>query len=142
MTIDTACSSALTCTHVALQALRNNDCKMAVVGAASIISEPAQSLNFCRLGALSPEARCKSFDDAANGYIRSEGVCVMIIKKLSDAQKDDDNILAIIKGSAVNQDGKSKRLTAPSTAAQGLMHQAALKNAQLQPSDIDYIEAH
>ena len=142
MTIDTACSSALTCTHVALQALRNNDCKMAVVGAASIISEPAQSLNFCRLGALSPEARCKSFDDAANGYIRSEGVCVMIIKKLSDAQKDDDNILAIIKDSAVNQDGKSKRLTAPSTAAQGLMHQAALKNAQLQPSDIDYIEAH
>jgi acyl transferase domain-containing protein/NAD(P)-dependent dehydrogenase (short-subunit alcohol dehydrogenase family)/acyl carrier protein len=142
MTIDTACSSALTCTHVAIQALRNNDCKIAVVGAASIISEPAQSLNFCRLGALSPEARCKSFDDAANGYIRSEGVCVMIIKKLEDAQKDGDNILAIIKGSAVNQDGKSKRLTAPSTAAQGLMHNAALKNAQLQPTDIDYIEAH
>ncbi|MCB0508046.1 MAG: type I polyketide synthase [Bacteroidetes bacterium] len=142
MTIDTACSSALTCTHVATQALRNNDCKIAVVGAASIISEPAQSLNFCRLGALSPEARCKSFDDAANGYIRSEGVCAMIIKKLSDAQQDGDNILAIIKGSAVNQDGKSKRLTAPSTAAQGLMHEAALKNAQLQPIDIDYIEAH
>lgn len=142
MTIDTACSSALTCTHVAMQALRNKDCKIAVVGAASIISEPAQSLNFCRLGALSPEARCKSFDDAANGYIRSEGVCAMIIKKLSDAQQDGDNILAIIKGSAVNQDGKSKRLTAPSTAAQGLMHEAALKNAQLQPTDIDYIEAH
>lgn len=142
MTIDTACSSALTCTHVAIQALRNKDCKIAVVGAASIISEPDQSLNFCRLGALSPEARCKSFDDAANGYIRSEGVCAMIIKKLSDAQKDGDNILAIIKGSAVNQDGKSKRLTAPSTAAQGLMHNAALKNAQLQPTDIDYIEAH
>ncbi|HMV14122.1 MAG TPA: type I polyketide synthase [Chitinophagales bacterium] len=142
MTIDTACSSALTCTHVAIQALRNKDCKIAVVGAASIISEPDQSLNFCRLGALSPEARCKSFDDAANGYIRSEGVCAMIIKKLSDAQNDDDNILAIIKGSAINQDGKSKRLTAPSTAAQGLMHTAALKNAQLQPTDIDYIEAH
>ncbi len=142
MTIDTACSSALTCTHVAMQALRNKDCKIAVVGAASIISEPDQSLNFCRLGALSPEARCKSFDDAANGYIRSEGVCAMIIKKLSDAQKDGDHILAIIKGSAVNQDGKSKRLTAPSTAAQGLMHKAALKNAQLQPTDIDYIEAH
>ncbi|MEZ5053944.1 MAG: type I polyketide synthase, partial [Chitinophagales bacterium] len=142
MTIDPACSSALTCTHVAMQALRNKDCKIAVVGAASIISEPAQSLNFCRLGALSPEARCKSFDDAANGYIRSEGVCAMIIKKLSDAQQDGDNILAIIKGSAVNQDGKSKRLTAPSTAAQGLMHEAALKNAQLQPTDIDYIEAH
>ena len=142
MTIDTACSSALTCTHVAAQALRNNDCKIAVVGAASIISEPDQSLNFCRLGALSPEARCKSFDDAANGYIRSEGVCVMIIKKLSDAQKDGDNILAIVKGTAVNQDGKSKRLTAPSTAAQGLMHTAALKNAQLKPTDIDYIEAH
>ncbi|HPN19794.1 MAG TPA: type I polyketide synthase, partial [Chitinophagales bacterium] len=121
---------------------RNKDCKIAVVGAASIISEPDQSLNFCRLGALSPEARCKSFDDAANGYIRSEGVCAMIIKRLSDAQKDGDNILAIIKGSAVNQDGKSKRLTAPSTAAQGLMHAAALKNAQLQPTDIDYIEAH
>ncbi len=142
MTIDTACSSALTCTHVAMQAIRNNDCKIAVVGAASIISEPAQSLNFCRLGALSPEARCKSFDDAANGYIRSEGVCTMIIKKLSDAQADGDNILAIIKGSAINQDGKSKRLTAPSTAAQGLMHEAALKNAQLSPVDIDYIEAH
>ena len=142
MTIDTACSSALTCTHVAMQALHNNDCKIAVVGAASIISEPDQSLNFCRLGALSPEARCKSFDDAANGYIRSEGVCAMVIKKLSDAQKDGDNILAIIKGSAINQDGKSKRLTAPSTAAQGLMHTAALKNAQLHPTDIDYIEAH
>lgn len=142
MTIDTACSSALTCTHVAMQALRNRDCTIAVVGAASIISEPAQSLNFCRLGALSPEARCKSFDDAANGYIRSEGVCAMIIKRLSDAQKDGDNILAIIKGSAINQDGKSKRFTAPSTVAQGMLHTAALKNAQLNPNDIDYIEAH
>ncbi len=142
MTIDTACSSALTCTHVAMQALRNKDCRIAVVGAASIISEPDQSLNFCRLNALSPEARCKSFDDAANGYIRSEGVCAMIIKRLSDAQKDGDNILAVIKGSAVNQDGKSKRFTAPSTVAQGLLHTAALKNAQLQPIDIDYIEAH
>lgn len=142
MTIDTACSSALTCTHVAMQALRNKDCTIAVVGAASIISEPDQSLNFCRLGALSPEARCKSFDDAANGYIRSEGVCAMIIKRLSDAQKEGDNILAIIKGSAVNQDGKSKRLTAPSTVAQGMLHTAALKNAQLNHNDIDYIEAH
>lgn len=142
MTIDTACSSALTCTHVAMQALRNGDCKIAVVGAASIISEPDQSLNFCRLGALSPEARCKSFDDAANGYIRSEGVCAMIVKRLSDAQKEGDNILAIIKGSAINQDGKSKRFTAPSTVAQGLLHTAALKNAQLHPDDIDYIEAH
>lgn len=142
MTIDTACSSALTCTHVAMQALRNKDCKIAVVGGASIITEPDQSLNFCRLNALSPEARCKSFDDAANGYIRSEGVCAMIIKRLSDAQKDGDNILAVIKGSAINQDGKSKRFTAPSTVAQGLLHTAALKNAQLQPTDIDYIEAH
>ena len=142
MTVDTACSSALTCTHIAAQALRNKECKIAVVGGASIITEPDQSLSFCRLGAQSPEARCKSFDDDANGYIRSEGVCVMIIKRLSDAQKDDDKILAIIKGSAINQDGKSKRFTAPSTVAQGLMHTAALKNAQLQPTEIDYIETH
>ncbi|MFN8282534.1 MAG: type I polyketide synthase [Chitinophagales bacterium] len=142
MTIDTACSSALTCTHIAAQALRNKECKIAVVGSASIITEPDQSLSFCRLGAQSPEARCKSFDDDANGYIRSEGVCIMVLKRLSDAQKDDDKILAIIKGSAVNQDGKSKRFTAPSTVAQGLMHTAALKNAQLDPTEIDYIETH
>jgi acyl transferase domain-containing protein/NAD(P)-dependent dehydrogenase (short-subunit alcohol dehydrogenase family)/acyl carrier protein len=142
MTIDTACSSALTCTHVAAQSLRNKDCKIALVGGASIITEPDQSLSFCRLGAQSPEARCKSFDDDANGYIRSEGVCVMVLKRLSDAQKDGDKILAIIKGSAVNQDGKSKRFTAPSTVAQGLMHTAALKNAQLDPTEIDYIETH
>lgn len=142
MTIDTACSSALTCAHLAAQALRTKECKIAIVGGASIITEPDQTLNFCRLGAMSTEARCKSFDDDANGYIRSEGVCVMVLKRLSDAQKDGDNILAIIKGSAVNQDGKSKRLTAPSTVAQGLMHVAALKNAQLEPTDIDYIEAH
>ncbi len=142
MTIDTACSSALTCTHQAIHALRNRDCKIALVGGASIITEPDQSLSFCRLGAQSPEARCKSFDDDANGYIRSEGVCTMVLKRLSDAQKDCDNILAIIKGSAINQDGKSKRFTAPSTVAQGLMHTAAVKNAQLQPSDIDYIETH
>lgn len=142
MTIDTACSSALTCTHVASNALRNKDCDIAVVGGASIISEPDQSLNFCRLNALSPEARCKSFDDEANGYIRSEGVCVMIIKRLSDAQKNQDNILAIIKGSAINQDGKSKRFTAPSTVAQGMLHTQVLKNAGLNPQDISYIEAH
>lgn len=142
MTIDTACSSALTCTHQAIHALRNKDCKIALVGGASIITEPDQSLSFCRLGAQSPEARCKSFDDDANGYIRSEGVCTMVLKKLSDAQKDGDNILAIIKGSAINQDGKSKRLTAPSTVAQGMLHTAAVKNAQLQPTDIDYIETH
>ena len=142
MTIDTACSSALTCTHVAAQSLRNKDCKIALVGGASIITEPDQSLSFCRLGAQSPEARCKSFDDDANGYIRSEGVCTMVLKLLSEAQKDGDNILAIIKGTAVNQDGKSKRFTAPSTAAQGLMHTAALKNAQIDPTEIDYIETH
>jgi acyl transferase domain-containing protein/acyl carrier protein/NADP-dependent 3-hydroxy acid dehydrogenase YdfG len=142
MTIDTACSSALTCTHQAISALRNKDCKIALVGGASIITEPDQSLSFCRLGAQSPEARCKSFDDDANGYIRSEGVCTMVLKRLSDAQKDGDNVLAIIKGSAINQDGKSKRFTAPSTVAQGLMHTAAINNAQLQPADIDYIETH
>jgi acyl transferase domain-containing protein/NADP-dependent 3-hydroxy acid dehydrogenase YdfG/acyl carrier protein len=140
--LDTACSSSLVVTHLASQALRNKDCNMAIVGAANIILEPELTMVFSNLNALSSDSRCKPFSNDANGFVRSEGCAVLVLKRLSDAEKDNDNILAIIKGSAVNQDGRSNGFTAPSVTAQTKLLKTALQHAQLQPKDISYIEAH
>ena len=140
--LDTACSSSLVAVHTAAQSLRNNDCNMAIVGAANIILEPELSIVFSSLNALSSDSRCKPFSNDANGFVRSEGCAVIILKRLSDAQKNKDNILAVIKGSAVNQDGRSNGFTAPNVSAQTLLLKTALSNARIQPSEVSYIEAH
>ncbi len=142
VSLDTACSSSLVATHLACQSLRNRECNLAVVGAANLIIDPEFTIYFSTLNALSKDSRCKSFSNEANGFIRSEGAGVLILKRLSDAQKDGDNILAVVKGSAVNQDGRSNGFTAPNVKAQEKLLRQALKNAGLKPEQIAFIEAH
>lgn len=142
ITIDTACSSSLVATDLAVKSLRNNDSSLAIVTACNLILDPELTIYFSHLNALSKNSRCKSFSNEGNGFVRSEGCATLILKRLSDAQKDGDNVLAIIKGTAVNQDGRSNGFTAPSVSAQKKLLIAALKNARLNPSQIDYIEAH
>ncbi len=142
ISIDTACSSSLVATHLAVQSLRKNESNVAIVGAANLILEPELSICFTALSGLSKDARCRPFSNNANGFVRSEGAAILVLKRLSDAENDKDNILAIIKGSAVNQDGKSNGFTAPSVLAQTKLIQTAIQDAQINPNDVDYIEAH
>ncbi|MCO5230004.1 MAG: type I polyketide synthase [Chitinophagales bacterium] len=142
VSLDTACSSSLVATHLAVQSLRNRECNLAIAGAANVIIDPEFTIYFSSLNSLSKDSRCKSFSNEANGFIRSEGSGIFILKRLSDAQKDGNNILAIIKGSAVNQDGRSNGFTAPNVKAQERLLKQALDNAQLKPDQVAFIEAH
>lgn len=142
VSIDTACSSGLVATDMAVKSLINNDSSLAIVTACNLIVDPELTIYFSHLNALSKNSRCKSFSNDGNGFVRSEGCATIVLKKLSDAQRDGDNILALIKGTAVNQDGRSNGFTAPSVSAQKKLLARALKNAQLNPEQIDYLEAH
>jgi acyl transferase domain-containing protein len=142
ITMDTACSSSLVSTHLAVKALRNQECDIAIAGGVNIIIEPEITIYFSTLNALSPEGRCKTFDNDANGFARAEGCGVVILKRLSDAQRDGDNILAVIKGTAVNQDGRSNGFTAPNVTAQEQLLKTALADANISPEEVGFIEAH
>jgi myxalamid-type polyketide synthase MxaB len=142
VSIDTACSSSLVATHQACQSLRNHECDMALAGGVNLILEPSGSISTARGRMMSADGRCKTFDAAADGYVRSEGCGMIVLKRLSDAQADGDNILAVIMGSAVNQDGRSNGLTAPNGRAQETVIRAALENAKVKPDEISYVEAH
>ena len=140
--LDTACSSSLVATHLAVRALRNRESGLALVGACNLIIDPEQTIYFSHLNALSKDSKCKSFSNDGNGFVRSEGCGVVVLKRLADAQRDGDNILAVIKGTAVNQDGKSNGFTAPSVTAQIKLLETALKDALLKAEQVDFIEAH
>lgn len=140
--VDTACSSALTALHLACTAINAGQMSVGVVGGISLMLSPSPNIGFSKLHATSPDGHSKSFDASANGYGRGEGCGVLIIKKLSDAIRDKDNILGVIRGSGINQDGKSNGLTAPNGAAQAKLIEDTLKGANLKPLDIDYIEMH
>jgi malonyl CoA-acyl carrier protein transacylase len=142
MAIDTACSSSLIALHLACQSLRAKDSDLALVGGVNLILTPEKHICFSKLQALSPDGRCKTFDASANGYARGEGCGVVVLKRLSDAVKDGDRILAVVKGTAINQDGKSSGLTVPNTLAQQKVMRQALENARVEPAEITYIEAH
>ncbi len=142
LAIDTACSSSLVTVHLACQSLRNRESDMALAGGVNLMLTPENTIYFCKVGAMSPDGRCKTFDAAANGYVRGEGCGVVVLKRLSDALTDGDNILALIRGSAVNQDGRSNGLTAPNGPAQEAVIRAALANANAKPEQVSYIEAH
>src|SRR5271154_4865915 len=140
--IDTACSSSLVAVHLACQSLRRRESDQALAAGVNLMLSPENSIATSRWGMLAPDGRCKTFDGDADGYVRSEGCGVVVLKRLSDALRDGDSVLAVVRGSAVNQDGPSSGQTVPSGPAQQAVLRAALASARLQPSEIDYIEAH
>jgi acyl transferase domain-containing protein/acyl carrier protein len=140
--VDTACSSSLVAIHLACQSLRAGECELALASGVNALLSPEFSINFSRAGMLSPDGRCKTFDDSADGYVRGEGCGVVVLKRLADAQRDGDNVLAVIKGSATNQDGRSSGLTAPNGSAQRQVLTEALQAAGLTADQVSYIEAH
>ena len=140
--VDTACSSSLVAVHLACQSLRNGECRMALAGGVNVILVPEITINFSRARMLARDGRCKTFDAAADGYVRGEGAAMVALKRLSDATADNDRILAVIRGSAINQDGRSGGFTAPNELAQQAVLRRALANARLEPRDISYVEAH
>ena len=140
--LDTACSSSLTAIHLACQSLRSRESDAALVAGTNLLLNPGASIACSRWGMLSPDGQCKTFDAGADGYVRSEGCGVVVLKRLDDAQRNGDRILAVVRGSAVNQDGASSGVTVPNGPAQQALLRQALTAARLVPGDIDYIEAH
>ncbi|MBU6352149.1 MAG: type I polyketide synthase, partial [Chloroflexi bacterium] len=142
MTVATACSSSLVTVHLACQALRAQECNLAITGGVSLILTPQADNVLAQMQATSPDGQCRTFDAGANGYGRGEGCGVLILKRLSDAQRDGDRIWALILGAAVNHDGRSGGLTVPNGAAQDMVLRQALARAQSAPQTISYVEAH
>ncbi|WP_051712284.1 hybrid non-ribosomal peptide synthetase/type I polyketide synthase [Spirillospora albida] len=140
--IDTACSSSLYAVHQGCRELKQGGCDLAVAAGVNLILSPEAHVSFSRLGALSPSGRCRSFDDAADGYIRSEGAGVVVLKRLADAERDGDDVLAVITGSAVNHNGRSGGFTVPSGDAQSRVIEDAMAEAGLGIDDLSYLEAH
>lgn len=142
LTLNTACSSGLVAVHTACQSLRQGECDVALASGVNLILSPEVSLSFSRAGMLSPDGRCRAFDISANGYVRSEGGGVVVLKRLDEALSDNHTIYGILRGSVINQDGASNGLTAPNGLAQVRLIRRALHQAGLAPEDIDYLEAH
>ncbi|MBV9351637.1 MAG: acyltransferase domain-containing protein, partial [Mycobacterium sp.] len=141
--VDTACSSSLVATHQAVQALRSGECDVAVAGGVNALITPAVTLGFDEIGqVLAPDGRIKSFSADADGYTRSEGGGMLVLKRVDDARRDGDQILAVIAGSAVNHDGRSNGLIAPNPDAQAEVLRRAYKDAGIDPRTVDYVEAH
>lgn len=142
LTVDTACSSSLVATHLACNALRQGECDLALAAGVTLILSPDLHVEFSRLRGMSLDGRCKSFSSTADGTGWSEGAAVVVLKRLSDAKRHGDRILAVLRGTAVNHAGHSASLTTPSGPAQQRVIRQALANSNLMPGDIDYLEAH
>ncbi len=142
MAIDTACSSGMMGLHLAMQALRNRDCDAALAGGVNAILTPETTIAFSKAQMLSSDGHCRPFDSAANGYVRGEGCGMIVLKRLTDAQRDGDNVLAVVRASATNQDGRTSGITAPNGVSQQKCIHAALKQAGLTTDQVSYIEAH
>ena len=142
MAVDTACSSSLVAVHLACQSLRAREINTALAGGVNLLLTPEPFVCFAKWGMMAPDGRCKTFDERADGFVRSEGCGIIVLKRLSDAIAAGDRVLALIRGSAVNQDGASSGLTVPNGLAQQAVIRSALSAAKLDPEAVDYIEAH
>ena len=142
VTVDTACSSSIVALHLACQSLRIGDSDVALAAGVNLMLAPAVVRAFDQTGALSPTGACHAFDAEADGFVRGEGCGVVVLKRLSDAVRDGDRLLAVVRGSAVNQDGRSNGLLAPNPAAQMAVLRSAYANAGVPPHEVDYVEAH
>ena len=139
---DTACSSSLVATHVACQGLLNNEIDMALAGGVSLYLIPESYVGMCQAGMLSPDGQCKTFDDSANGFVPGEGAGTIVLKRLKDAERDNDHIYGVIIGSGINQDGKTNGITAPSVNSQIELEREIYKRYNINPETISYVEAH
>ncbi|MFI1863690.1 SDR family NAD(P)-dependent oxidoreductase [Streptomyces jumonjinensis] len=142
MSIDTACSSSLAAMHSAVQGLRNGECDIALAGGVNALHHPRITVMFSHANMLAPDGQCKTFDENADGYVRAEGCGIVVLKRLSDAIRDGNEVLALVTGTAVGQDGDSAGLTVPNGPAQEIVIRNALAAAGRTPGDIQYVEAH
>ncbi|MCA9960922.1 MAG: polyketide synthase, partial [Anaerolineales bacterium] len=142
LAVDTACSSSLVAAHLAVNSLRSRECDLALAAGVNLLLSPESTITFTKLQMMAPDGRCKTFDAAADGFVRGEGVGVVVLKRLSDAVAAGDPIIALIAGTAVNQDGSSNGITAPNGLAQQAVIRQALTNAKVQPEQISYVETH
>ncbi|MCP4534605.1 MAG: polyketide synthase, partial [Delftia sp.] len=142
LAVDTACSSALVAIHLGCRSLRQGESEMVLAGAVNVLLSASSFVALSRIKALSPTGRCKTFDSAADGYVRGEGCGMVVLKRLRDAERDGDRILAVIRGSAVNHDGPSSGLTVPNGPSQQALLRDALADAGVAAAAVDYIEAH
>lgn len=142
LAIDTACSSSLVAVHLAVQSLRQQECTTALVAGVQVLLAPEIFIDCSQAGMLAPDGLCKPFDDRANGFVRGEGGALVVLKRLSDAQRDGDTIHAVIRATAVNHDGHTNGLTAPSSTSQALLIRRVYEAAGVPPETIGYIEAH
>ncbi|TQC50696.1 acyltransferase domain-containing protein [Rhodococcus sp. WS4] len=140
--LDTACSSSLVAVHQAVRSLRSGESDLALAGGVNMLVAPPATLGFDQLGVMAPNGRIKAFSSDADGMIRAEGGGLVVLKRLEDAERDGDEILAVIAGSAVNQDGRSNGLAAPNPDAQADVLRHAYRDAGINPAGVDYIEAH